>query len=508
MKIVVVGGGTAGWITLSYLSATLDADLTIIHSNEIDIIGVGESTSPTVNHVAATVGIDESKWMHDSQATFKYGVDFYDFKHHGHRWFHSFDDLLPAQTFNRPLGHNGKQTLRKKLTSAEYFLHLRKQDPDKYNVEWYNRHHGPLQYCLDHELSPFGVDGEPTIGEYPGYAYHINAFEFGQSLRNHTPADQFTEIVDTVVDVEYSDHGVKSLLLKSGERITADIFFDCTGFRRLLSGKLSKFKKYPGLQNNAAIFGSIKGIDTVKPATEAHAQSAGWIWQIPTAGRIGSGHVYSNDFMTEQQAIDTMCEFWQRRGGKFELQNSVKFEGGRLENMSIGNVVSNGLTQSFIEPLEATSVMITCSTVIEFVRIYQRHNGWNELTAKIHNRQMSRFLERTKDFVLYHYELSDRDENEYWRSYKRPDTLERLSDRVQQFLKDIPWAEQGQTLMNGFNWVSMLTSFDVPYLHPLPKITDTDISRYLLYSDMVQSHSEALVKDNIPIRKFLNSINK
>ena len=507
-SIVVVGGGTAGWITLSYLSAVLDADFTIIHSNEIDIIGVGESTTPTVNHVAQAVGVNEAQWMRDSRATFKYGVDFYNFKHQGHRWFHSFDDLLPAQTFHRPLAHNGKQTLKKNLTSAEYFLHLRKQDPEKYNMGWYNHHHGPVQYCLDNELSPFAQDGEPTIGDYPGYAYHINAFEFGQSLRNHTPADKFTEIVDTVVDVEYADHGIRSLQLKSGRTITGDIFFDCTGFRRLLIGKLSSYKKYAGLQNNAAIFGSVSGIDTVKPATEAHAQAAGWIWQIPTVGRVGSGHVYSNDFMTEQQAIDTMCDFWQRRGGRFELQNSAKFDGGKLEHMSIGNVVSNGLAQSFIEPLEATSVMITCSTVIEFARIFQRHQDWNERTAKMHNRQMSRFLERTKDFVLYHYELSDRNDNEYWNSYKRSDTQERLSDQVRSFLNDIPWAEPGQTLMNGFNWVSMLTGFNAPYLHVLPQLTNAELERYLIYSDAVRGHSQALVKNNKTIRQFLNEINQ
>lgn len=505
---MVVGGGTAGWITLSYLSAVLDADFIIVHSNEIDIIGVGESTTPTIHHVAKTVGVDERQWMKDSRATFKYGVDFYNFKHQGHRWFHSFDDILPAQTFHRPLGHNGKQTLKKALTSAEYFLHLRQQDPVKYNIDWYNHHHGPLQYCLDHELSPFAQDGEPTIGDYPGYAYHINAWEFGQSLRLHTPADKFTEIVDTVVNVEYSDHGVRSLQLKSGRVVTGDIFFDCTGFRRLLIGQLSSYKKYNDLQNNAALFGAVTGIETVKPATEAHAQAAGWIWQIPTVGRVGSGHVYSNDFMTEQQAIDTMCDFWKQRGGRFELQNSVTFDGGRLEHTSIDNVVSNGLSQSFIEPLEATSVMVTCSTVIEFAKIFQRHQDWNSRTAKIHNRQINRFLERVKDFVLYHYELSDRCENDYWNSYKRTDSLERLSSQVHQSLRDITWAEPGQTLINGFNWVSLLTGFDAHYLHSLPDLTNTELNRYLIYSDAVRNHSQSLVQHNVPIKQFLNKINQ
>ena len=152
--------------------------------------------------------------------------------------------------------------------------------------------------------------------------------------------------------------------------------------------------------------------------------------------------------------------------------------------------------------------MITCSTVIEFARIFQRHQDWNERTAKMHNRQMSRFLERTKDFVLYHYELSDRNDNEYWNSYKRSDTQERLSDQVRSFLNDIPWAEPGQTLMNGFNWVSMLTGFNAPYLHVLPQLTNAELERYLIYSDAVRGHSQALVKNNKTIRQFLNEINQ
>lgn len=507
-SIVVVGGGTAGWITLSYLSSVLDAEFTIIHSDEVDIIGVGESTTPTVNHVARAVGVNEQQWMRDSRATFKYGVDFYNFRHQGHRWFHSFDDLLPAQTFHVPLTHNGKQTVKKTITSAEYFLHLRNQDPATYNINWYNHHHGTLQYCLEHELSPFAQDGQQTIGDYPGYGYHINAFEFGNSLRTHTPADRFTEIIDTVVDVKYSDHGVQSLLLKSGRKITGDIFFDCTGWRRLLIGKLSQYKKYTGLQNNAAVVGPVTGIDTVKPATEAHAQDAGWIWVTPTMGRLASGHVYSNNHMTEQQAIDNMCEFWKRRGGEFQLRNCLKFDAGRLENISIGNVISNGLAQSFIEPLEATSVMITCVTAIEFARIYQRHNGWDQRASKIHNRQISKFLERTKDFVLYHYELSNRTDNDYWRGYQRADTAERLQEQVRQILQDISWCEQGQTLINGFNWVSMLTAFDVPYLHTLPNLSQHELQRYLTYSNTLCNHSRALVKNNKTVKQFLMDINQ
>ena len=119
MKICVVGGGSAGWITLSYLVATIDAEITIVHSDEVDPIGVGESTTPTIKHVADTVGVDEKEWMKDAKATFKYGVEFHDWVKPGSRWLHSFDDMIPHQSFNRPITENGKELYKKELTSVD-----------------------------------------------------------------------------------------------------------------------------------------------------------------------------------------------------------------------------------------------------------------------------------------------------------------------------------------------------------------------------------------------------
>ena len=124
-KIIVVGGGTAGWITLAYLAATVDAELIIVHSDEVNIIGVGESTTPIVKNVADTIGLDDRTWMRDGRATFKYGIDFNDFNTIGKRWRHLYDDLLPAQIYSNPLIDNGKITFDNSQTSVEYFLSQR-----------------------------------------------------------------------------------------------------------------------------------------------------------------------------------------------------------------------------------------------------------------------------------------------------------------------------------------------------------------------------------------------
>ena len=220
MKIAIIGGGSAGWITLSYLAATIDCELTIIHSNEIDPIGVGESTTPTIKHVADTVGVDEKQWMKDSQATFKYGVEFLNFNNIGSRWVHTFDDMLPHQTFHRPITENGKDLYKKELTSVDYFLKAFGKD-----VTHYNNTHGPQEYLIENEISPYSKSGKSNISDYPGYSYQINAFKFGESLRMHTDKSKYTEIIDTVTKLNWQGDTIQSVELNNGNKIELSSIF-------------------------------------------------------------------------------------------------------------------------------------------------------------------------------------------------------------------------------------------------------------------------------------------
>ena len=342
-SVCIVGGGTAGWITLSYLAATTDLDLTIIHSDEIDIIGVGESTTPAVRHVAKMVGLDETAWMKDGLSTYKYGIDFQNWNTVNSQWFHSFDDLLPAQAFSQPLSNNGYIKYKRELTSIEYFLTLRKLNPRLYNTDTFNRLHGSQQFLLENQLSPYSTDNTVNIGNFPGYAYHINAYEFGQSLRKHTPTNKFKEIVSTVTNINYNEQGISQLTLKNGIEIISDVFIDCTGFRRLLTEKLTTFKEYTDLVNDRVVFGPVKNLQLYKPATEAVAQDAGWVWVTPTVGQVGTGYVYSSAFTSDDTAVKVMKDYWTSRGHKWEPVKQLKFTGGRLKDIAVKNVISNGL---------------------------------------------------------------------------------------------------------------------------------------------------------------------
>ena len=271
MKVIVVGGGTAGWVSLAYLSATTNAELTIIHSEEVDNLGVGESTTPTIKHVAEVCGIDEVKWMKNAKASYKYGIEFLDFNNKGSRWLHNFDDLLPGQSFHTPTTEFGKNIFKKEISSVEYFLTQRKKGLPNYNIDWYNNSQGSCKYLLSRQLSPYTKQHKSNFNKFPGYGYHINAHEFGNSLRNNIPPDRYTEIKGTIKNVEYDDNGVKNLTLDNGSKISADLYIDCTGFKRLLIDKLTSFNKYERLINNAAIWGTVEH-QSYKPCTVAAAQ--------------------------------------------------------------------------------------------------------------------------------------------------------------------------------------------------------------------------------------------
>lgn len=504
MKICIVGGGTAGWISLSYLAATTKYDLTILHSNEIDAIGVGESTTPTIKHLVDVIGIDEKTWMKDSKATFKYGIEFKDFAKKGSRWFHSFDDQLPHQVFHQPVTHNGKLVYDRQHTSIDYFLQTY-----PYESKLFNNTHGPLEYLLEKELSPFNEAGIPNNGNFPGYSYHLNAQLFGDCLKKHTPVDRYTEINATVTDVVINDNLVQSIKLDNGNVIEADIFIDCTGFHRLLISKFSKFQKYTDLKNNAAIFGIIPGYQINRPSTVAHAQDYGWIWTTPTVGQVGTGYVYSDDYISEQYALDTLNKYWEDRGQKFQLAKSVKFTAGRQEKLSFGNVISNGLAQSFIEPLEATSLMVTCVTVKSLVTLLNKPRKTTiESITKVHSKHMEKFIDHTKYFVYMHYALSSRNDTDYWKDVGNKENADKqATDYIINRVNTSQWLHSGETLLNQFNWVSMLIGYDKSYGKLLPKFNSSEIENYKWYTENLMANYKFITRNNIPVKDLLIDIN-
>ena len=504
MKIVIVGGGTSGWITLAYLVATTKLDIVIIHSDEIDTLGVGESTTPTIKHVAETCGLDEKTWMKRSKASFKYGIEFLNFNNIGSRWFHSFDDFIPSQCFSTPITEFGKSNFKKELSSVEYFLHQRLYDK-KYNSDWFNTSQGGAQLLVDKQLSPYNQDGKINFNKFPGYSYHINAHEFGSSLRDNVPTDRYTEIKSTIKNVEYDEKGVKSLTLDDGSKISADLYVDCSGFKRVLIDKLTRFNPYKGLINNAAVWGSVK-TQSYRPSTISIAQKYGWIWETPTWGQIGSGYVFCDDFISTSDAEKYMIEHWKLKGQDWKPKRSVKFNSGSLDNVAVKNVISNGLGQSFIEPLEATSIMVICVTVKNISKLINKNKKWGEWESNIFSKVMKKFLNETMEYVLGHYTLSNRSDTDYWRAYDKTDAVKITSNMIKSKLNN-GWVHHGETNLNLYNWASMLVGYDKPYINQLPKLTQNQIKEYEFFTKQLVENYRYHYQNNMTVKDRLEFIN-
>ena len=503
-KIIIVGGGASGWITLAYLVATTKLDIVIIHSDEIDTLGVGESTTPTIKHVAETCGLDEKTWMKRSKASFKYGIEFLNFNNIGSRWFHSFDDFIPSQCFSTPITEFGKSNFKKELSSVEYFLHQRVNDK-KYNSDWFNTSQGGSQFLVDKQLSPYNVDGIVNFNKFPGYSYHINAHEFGSSLRDNIPTDRYTEIKSTIKNVEYGEEGIKSLTLDDGSKMSADLYIDCSGFNRVLIDRLTTFNPYKGLINNAAVWGSVK-TQSYRPSTISIAQKYGWIWETPTWGQIGSGYVFCDDFISTNDAEKYMIEYWKLKGYDWKPKKSVKFNSGSLDSIAVKNVISNGLGQSFIEPLEATSIMVICVTVKNISKLINKNKKWGFKESLIFSKVMKKFLNETMEYVLGHYTLSNRSDTDYWRAYDKTDAVKITSDMIQSKLNN-GWVHHGETNLNLYNWASMLVGYDKPYINELPKLTQNQIEEYKFFTNQLISNYTYHYKNNISVKSRLDYIN-
>lgn len=501
-KVCIVGGGTAGWVTLSYLAATTNVELCIIHTDKIEKINVGESTAPTIKHVTDTIGIPDDVWMKSCNATFKYGVEFTNFASVGSEWLHSFDDLIPHNCFHTPLCDNGKVSYKKDMSSVDYYLNLYNSNPERFN-----RYHGPLTYMLENNISPFDQNNSNNISKFPGFAYHINTYKFGQSLKKFTDAKKYREINEEIVDVCLNEKGISHVILESGEKIYADIFFDCTGFSRLLIKNFSDWKCYNELSNNSAIWGYIPDTYSYRPVTGAHAQECGWIWEIPTYGQIGTGYVYCDRYCDEERAIKTITDYWSKRGHEFKYLKSAKFSAGRNKHTSINNVICNGLSQSFIEPLEATSIMIICTTIKSFVDMYRKTEMWGPRRSEALNRVMNKFIDHTKQFVLYHYRLSKRTDTEYWRDVNgTSEHVQQVCDYIEN-LADMKWVNKGQTLLNQWNWTSMLLGYGHEYKNKIESIDNYSLQNYEFYSKILIEQYQYILRNNMTTKDFLTKIN-
>ena len=419
--VVIVGGGTAGWMTAAYLRKALSAQtrITVIEAPDIPRIGVGEATVPNLQPVFFDfLGIPEEEWMRGCNAAFKGAVKFVNWRsnpaagEHDH-FYHPFG-IVP-NCDGVPLTHYWAQEADETSEGVDYACF---REP----------------ILLDEQRAPRAMDGTRLTR----YAWHFDAQLVAAYLREKAIEWGVRHLVDEINHVERGPDGrITSVSTKGGAREAGDLFVDCSGFRGLLINQ-AMGEPFVDMSDHllcdSAVAASVyvdEEHEGVEPYTSAIAMNDGWVWKIPMLVRIGSGYVFSSKFTSREQATEDFLELWKLDPGKTRL-NNIRFRVGRNRRAWVKNCVGIGLASCFLEPLESTGIYFIYASIYQLVKHFPDRSFDERLIASF-NREIETMFDDSRDFIQAHYLATPRRDSAFWRANAH-DLV--LSDRLQQKMAD------------------------------------------------------------------------
>jgi tryptophan 7-halogenase len=414
-RVVIVGGGTAGWMSAAGIRRQLgpeDYTVTLIESDEIGIVGVGEATLPHIKVFNDMLGIDEAQFMRETRATFKLGIQFCDWDQPGDRYIHPFG------AFGEPWGG---------VEFQHHWLKAQQAGHQRFSIQ-------DFSYSVVAARSnafDFPNEDSKSIRSTYSYAYHFDAGLYAAYLRSWAIERGVRRIEGQVCDV--SRHPVTGdlvdLTLKSGEHVAGDLFIDCSGFRSLLLGRVmgvawQDWTRW--LPCDRALAVPCKRVGALTPYTRSTARPGGWIWRIPLQHRTGNGYIFSSQFINEGEARDTLLAGLD--GAAQGEPRLLRFSPGRRERAWSGNCVAIGLASGFLEPLESTSIYLIQAAVTDLINLMPgpRSAGVDARLVNEFNRLNEMQYERIRDFLILHYTANRRVGEPLWdyaRSMPLPDSL-------------------------------------------------------------------------------------
>ncbi len=411
MKIVIAGGGTSGWITAAALSNQMgeNLDITLVESQEIGTIGVGEATIPPMRTFHRLLGINEQEFMRATNATFKLGIQFENWKKIGEKYFHSF-------------GVTGKQTL---ITD---FIHFWLRGRELGVADEFGN------YCLEYKAAleeRFSINDNAKIN----YAFHLDAGRYASFLRGRSESRGVTRVEGKITDVLQNQESgfITSLRMDSGQEIQGDLFIDCTGMRGLLIEQTLQtgFEEWGHwLPCDSAIAIQTESTAPALPYTKSIAHHAGWRWKIPLQHRVGNGLVFSSQYLSDDEAINMLLSSVD--GKVLTEPKVIKFKTGRRKKAWNKNCIAVGLSAGFLEPLESTSIHMIMTAVTRLLQLFP-HGEIKQPIIDEYNAQAESEFTRIRDFIILHYKATERDDSPFWRYCKNMEIPHDLKHRIELF---------------------------------------------------------------------------
>ncbi len=409
VNVVILGGGTAGWMTAAALSRLLDPQaysFTLVESDAIGTVGVGEATLPHIKQFNDLLGIDEAAFMRATRATFKLGIEF-------RGW--------GAESYIHPFGTFGES-----WGGLEFQHHWTRARLNGLDVAPFQAYSFAVAASLANRFA-FPDEDQASIRSSYAYAYHFDAGLYAAFLRERAERQGVRRVEGEVAEVKLNPQSgqVESLLLKSGAVVRGDIFIDCSGFRAVLLGAVNApWEDWtPWLPCDRALAVPSARAADFSPYTRSTAQTAGWTWRIPLQHRTGNGYVYASAFTSDDQAHDTLMQAIDGRPAA--EPRLLRFAAGRRTVSWSRNVIGIGLASGFLEPLESTSIYLIQQAVIALAELMPKAHPDPRLTAEF-NRRVGAEYDRVRDFLILHYHANSRHGEPLWdhcRAMAIPDSL-------------------------------------------------------------------------------------
>ena len=457
-KVVIVGGGTAGWMAAAAAARYLDdgqRQIVLIESDAIGTVGVGEATIPPILGFNALIGVDEREFLRATGATFKLGIEFVGWDTGDDRYMHAF-------------GGHGRDI--QGLAFHQLWLKLRDR-PGIGGIDAY------APSAVAAYLNRFGLPTGPQTAPL-AYAYHFDAGLYAAFLRRRAEAGGVTRIEGRITRVDRDpDTGhVRAVRLDDGRSVDGDLFIDCSGFRSLLLGETMgvPFEDWSHwLPCDRAVAVPTEPRAPLLPYTRATARTAGWQWRIPLQHRTGNGHVYSSAHISDDEATAVLLANLDSRPTAEPRQ--LRFKAGRRTSMWKGNVVALGLAGGFLEPLESTSIHLIQTGISKLFALFP-DRGFSAVERDEYNRLMGDAYTSVRDFIILHYHATRRDDSAFWRHVRTMPIPDSLTRKLALFREKGRVFRYDDELFGISSWVQVLLGQNViPVGHdPIVDALDAD----------------------------------
>jgi tryptophan halogenase len=511
-KIVIVGGGTAGWFCAAWLSKFMhNATITLVESPEIPKIGVGESVTPHVKIFLDLLKVDDTDFLKSTGAIYKYANKFVDWKTgNGESEYFSFSYATDSNLLYKDIPYATSQFDKAFSNTAVRTTDALMKLLDNGVLNKFDKSFNSQFYYMEENTAPYASDGDYLLSPFYSYAYHINADLAADYMRDKIALPNGVEHVKGKVNHVVTDQGnTKELILEDGQVIDGDFFVDASGFHKVLV-KSWPVKEYKDCPIDSAWVCQLDYADPEKEMvnyTQSIAKDYGWLFKIGLYHRMGSGYCYNSSVLSDEQAREDYCSMIDNRKRDPKL---IKWKPSRLENCGVGNTAAIGLSCGFVEPMEANALYTIVTSIQKLSNVLTEYFKTGIINFDDYNDSMGYAIDDIADFILVHYTLSSRNKNDFWREMNsigaKNNHVDLLYSKYMSEKNSMLSTFQNNTMFPDYMWSQLAYSWGVDISKWATRdIDNTQLELARLHFNQLESKHNLISKSRVNTYQWLKT---